>query len=187
MHTSDHDHAAVDAQAGLPGPDSEDLTAPCSSIAPEYQRACWAYQYVPIRASTGGGWERTFEACRLASMLELSQECAFGAGKGYASENFLRWDLSYDLCGRVGELGDSCISGAVEHLIDYDWSIERAFGFCEDAPRALGAACYRRVGQRMGFLGQPEDAADGCNRATAEFVTSCVEGIRETERRRRQG
>lgn len=181
-----NDHRHGEAHADPPSLDSEDLTAPCSSITPEYQRACWAYQYVAIRAITGGAWERTFEACELASALPLRQECAFGAGKGHASENFLRWDLSYDLCEEVGGLGDACISGAVEHLIDYDWSTERAFSFCEDAPHQLGAACYRRVGLRLAFLAQPEDAAAACDQATAEFVTACLEGIRQTELRRRQ-
>lgn len=186
MDMSEHDHAVAAEQGSLPGPGPEDLTAPCSSLAPEYQRACWAYQYVSIRAATGGGWERTFDACRLASTPDLSQECAFGAGKAHASEHFLRWDASYELCGRVGDLGAACISGAVEHLIDYDWSTDRAFGFCEDAPRGLGAACYRRVGQRVGFLRELEDAAGACDQATADLVTSCLDGVRETELRRRQ-
>jgi len=176
MSMGDHDHAAAEPQDGLPRPDPADLTAPCSSLAPEYRRACWAYQYVSIRAIAGGEWERTFEACELASTPQLSQECAFGAGKGHAAEHFLAWDDSYELCGKVGGLGDACISGAVEHLIDYDWSTERAFGFCEDAPRGLRAACYRRVGQRIGFLVEPEDAAGACDRAGSDLVPSCLEG-----------
>jgi hypothetical protein len=183
----EHHHEAAEAQGSLPTPDAEDLTAPCSSVAPEYQRACWAYQYVSIRAVTGGEWARTFEACGLASTRRLQQECAFGAGKAHASEHFLRWDLSYQQCLDVSGLGDACISGAVEHLIDYDWSTERAFRFCEDAPRQLGAACYRRVGQRIGFLRQMEDVEDACDQATADFLASCLEGTRETELRRRQG
>lgn len=184
-HAGQSDRSA-EAQASLPGPDVEDLTAPCSSLAPEYRRACWAYQYVSIRAITGGGWERTFEACRLASTPSLREECAFGAGKAHASEHFLRWDDSYELCRTVGELSDACISGAVEHLIDYDWSTERAFRFCGGAPQELGTACYRRIGQRIGFLSAQEDAASACDQATAGFVASCLQGVQETELLRSQ-
>lgn len=186
MDMTDHDRAPPEVPGDLPRPEPEDLTAPCSSLAPQYQRACWAYQYVSIHAATGEEWERTFEACELASTPRLSQECAFGAGKAHASEHFLDWHVSYERCASVGGLGAACISGAVEHLIDYDWSTERAFLFCEDAPSQLGAACYGTVGQRAGFLSHLEDGGDACYQATAEFVTACLEGVRETEGRRQQ-
>jgi hypothetical protein len=86
------------------------------------------------------------------------------------------------LCRRAGpDNVDACFGGAVETLIDANWTPDRALAFCRSVPAASKARCYEMVGERMSLVRATEAAVrSDCARAERPFVEACVRAARRS-------
>ncbi len=175
---ADHPDAAMTSRS--PGSD-DDPSFPCNTVYDAYKASCWAYQYVSIRANAGDSWDRTVEGCRASGDPNLAGECIFGVGKQLAAENYLDWDEVFEVCRALPlEEGRACISGAVEHLVDFAWTSETAFEFCQVSPAVLAESCQFRLGTRLGFLFTAPEAMERCSMADGRLRAACQRGVDQT-------
>lgn len=171
-----HDHgspmANVEAPASSPG---------CEEIDEAYRESCWAYQYLFIHAASDGSWSRTAAGCRSAGEQRLIRACVFGVGKQVAQAHSGDWTSVYEFCLDLSaDQASACASGAVEHLIDFDWSTERAAAFCAGAPADLRSDCYFRLGTRLGFAVNDDDAVARCAAPENDASEACRRGLAQT-------
>jgi hypothetical protein len=124
----------------------------CSAEPQRYRSACWHYQgrlFVPV-----GGYSKAFAECSAAA--EYARVCYWGLGKWIAGEvtNARGTDEEIvRLCGRADPamLGP-CLSGAVEALVDENWTIGPAERLCHVSPEAAQSACYAKLRERSAIL-----------------------------------
>jgi hypothetical protein len=185
--SAEHHHGAA-APADQPtaqpiGPfRASNLAFPCDSVAASYQPSCWAYQPLAIVQLVRADFEKTLRACDLAPAPTARARCFAGVGKqstGWFLEDARR---VIDLCRRAGvENVDNCLGGAVETLIDANWTPDAALAFCRQVPGGAKPPCYRMIGERMRLVRASEEAVHAdCGRAEATFVNACLEGSRRT-------
>jgi hypothetical protein len=104
-------------------------------------------------------------------------------GKQVAQEHPGDWTSVHRFCSDLSAVeATACISGAVEHLIDFDWTTERAAAFCADAPADLRSDCYFRLGSRLGFAAHDEDALTRCTATEERASEACLRGLAQTRR-----
>lgn len=171
-----HDHATASVEAPASG-------TRCEEVDEAYRESCWAYQYLVIYAASDGSWFRTAAGCRSAPELELITACIFGVGKQVAQEHAGDWTTVHQFCSDLAaHEAAACISGAVEHLIDFDWTTERAAAFCAGAPADLRWDCYFRLGTRLGFAASGDDAVARCAATEEAASEACRRGLAQTRR-----
>lgn len=170
------------------GPAATSAEAPaastgCEDVDESYRESCWAYQYLVIHAASDGSWSQTVDGCRSAGETTLVRACVFGVGKQVAQTHARDWMLVHRFCSDLSaDEASACISGAVEHLIDFDWSTERAAAFCADAPADLRSDCYFNLGARLGFAAIGDNAVAQCDAAEQGASESCRRGLAQTRR-----
>jgi hypothetical protein len=124
----------------------------CGDEPVRYRRACWHYQgrlFVPV-----GGYPRAFGECDAAA--EYVSICYWGLGKWVAGQVTSAGGTDEQiiaLCrkGQGGMLG-ACLAGAVEALVDENWTMARAERFCRASPSGGKVDCYAKLGERIGIL-----------------------------------
>lgn len=174
--THDHGSAATGGEATA-------SSGGCEDLGEAYRESCWAYRYLVIHAASDGSWSRTAAGCRSAKAPKLIRACVFGVGKQVAQAHSGDWTSVYEFCSHLSaDQASACISGAVEHLIDFDWSTERAAAFCADAPPDLRSNCYFRLGSRIGFAISGDDAVARCAAPEEAASEACRRGLAQTRR-----
>ena len=185
-HGTAADHADAAISSNPTG--SDDPSFPCNTVGDAYKESCWAYQYVSIRANSGNSWDRTVEGCRASGSPSLAEKCIFGVGKQLASENYFDWDEVFQMCRALPlEEGQACISGAVEHLVDFAWASDRAFEFCRVSPAPLAESCHFRLGTRLGFLFAAPEAMERCASNADRLESACRQGVNQSHDLRATG
>jgi hypothetical protein len=124
----------------------------CSAEPPGYRRACWHYQgrlFVPA-----GGYLKAFAECSAAA--EYANVCYWGLGKWIAGQVTNAGGTNEEiivLCtkGDPAMLG-ACLAGAVEALVDENWTLEAGEHLCRASPRDGQAACYAKLRERSAIL-----------------------------------
>jgi hypothetical protein len=124
----------------------------CSAEPPPYRNACWHYQgrlFVPA-----GGYSKAFAECSAAA--EYVTVCYWGLGKWIAGQVTNAGGTNEDvivLCskGQPAMLG-ACLAGAVEALVDENWTTERAERLCRSSPKAGQVACHAKLRERSAIL-----------------------------------
>lgn len=155
----------------------------CEAVDPAYRESCWAYRHVVIHKASDGSWSRTAAGCRSAGEIKLIRACVFGVGKQVALTRPDDWPSVHRFCSDLSaDVASACIWGAVEHLIDFDWSTERGAAFCANAPADLRSDCYFRLGTRLGFAAMGDDAAAQCAATEEDASAACRRGLAQTRR-----
>ena len=161
---------------------ASNIAFPCDSIASPYQPSCWAYQPLAVVQLLQADFEKTLRACDLAPAPAARARCFAGIGKqstGWFFEDVLR---VIDLCSRAGSGNvENCLEGAVETLIDANWTAGAALAFCRNVPVTAKPSCYRMIGERMRLVRATQEGVRAdCERAEPMFVEACLEGSRRT-------
>lgn len=181
-HPGAHMHSAMEPHDAIEPHDAQAMNdSGCHAVVDRYAASCWAYRYLTLRAASGGSWAQTAEGCLAAEAPELVDACVTGIGKQVALEHFGDWPTVYRICEALPtSASQGCVAGAVEHVIDFDWSSDRAFGFCAGAPADLASSCYQRLGTRVEFLDGALETADPCAPAPTELREACRRGVEGT-------
>lgn len=146
------------------GSDGSTSDLQCDTVEAGYRSSCWAYEYAAIGADAGGSWDQTLEGCRTATSSKDAWACVFGMGKQLASS---KRGQAAAVAARCEELqadeAAACISGAVEALVDVDWTFDPGADLCAETTGPLASACYRRLGRRVAFVERGDAAFAVCD------------------------
>jgi hypothetical protein len=127
----------------------------CQDETPRYQHACWHYQGRLLLLDAAQNYGRAFEGCDRAPEL-YRNVCYWGMGKWIAAHVGQVADRSERILERCGHgreaLRGACVAGAVESLIDENWTLESAAELCQAAPANSKLPCYEKLGERVGIL-----------------------------------
>jgi hypothetical protein len=151
----------------------------CAGEPAGYRAACWHYQGRLFVLA--GGYGKAFTECEAAA--EYVGVCYRGIGKWIAGQvdNAGGTDEQIvALCrqGRWGMLG-ACLGGAVEALVDEEWTTAHAERLCLASPAAGKAGCYAKLGERIGILyATPTEAARACDAVEPGFRSTCEQATR---------
>jgi hypothetical protein len=148
----------------------------CPGEPARYQHACWHYQGGVILTAAGQVTPRAFDECNAAG--GFVPVCYWGIGKWIANRVRGLGGTDQDiiaLCGQgqAAMLG-ACIAGAVENLVDENWTTGEADRLCRVSPTLVKAACYGKLGERVGILyPNPAEADRECDTAEAAYREAC--------------
>jgi hypothetical protein len=117
----------------------------CEDEPARYRRACWHYQG---RLAVVHGYPAAFAMCDAAG--GDADACYWGLGK------WIAWTSTSDdqipaRCAQGRRVG-ACMAGAATHLINRDWTTERAERLCRASPPAGQVACDATVTERKAIL-----------------------------------
>jgi len=146
----------------------------CAEEPAGYRPACWHYQGRLFVLA--GGYPKAFTECHAAT--EYVGICYRGIGKWIAGQidNAGGTDEQIvALCrqGRPDMLG-ACLGGAVEALVDEDWTTEHAERLCLASPAVGKVGCYAKLGERIGILYPTStEAARACGAVETSFRSTC--------------
>jgi hypothetical protein len=152
----------------------------CAEEPAIYKPACWHYQGRLFVLA--GGYPKAFTACEAAA--EYVGICYRGIGKWIAGrvDNADGTDQQIvALCrlGRPDMLG-ACLGGAVEALVDEEWTTVRAERLCVASPSAGKVGCYAKLGERIGILYPTStEAARACGAVEPGFRSTCERATRD--------
>jgi hypothetical protein len=152
----------------------------CAEEPAIYKPACWHYQGRLFVLA--GGYPKAFTACEAAA--EYVGICYRGIGKWIAGrvDNADGTDQQVvALCrlGRPDMLG-ACLGGAVEALVDEEWTTVRAERLCVASPSAGKVGCYAKLGERIGILYPTStEAARACGAVEPGFRSTCERATRD--------
>lgn len=149
----------------------------CQDEAPQYRHACWHYQGRLLLLDVAQDYSRAFERCDAAAE-PYNTVCYWGLGKWIAAHAALGTNATGQILERCGSgraaFRGACVAGAVESLIDEDWTLEGAAQLCRAAPADTKLACYAKLGERIGILYAAAGEIRACALwAPADFTSIC--------------
>jgi len=158
---------------------SAPMSLKCAEEPAGYRRACWHYQGRLFVIA--GGYPKAFTECDAAA--EYVSICYLGLGKWIAGQVGSAGGTDEQivaLCrqGRPGMLG-ACLGGAVEALVDEEWTTEHAERLCLVSPSSGKVGCYAKLGERIGILYPTStEAARACGAMEPAFRSTCAQSTR---------
>jgi hypothetical protein len=153
----------------------------CSEEPAPYRHACWHYQGSVFLTAAGGVTSSALSECDSAG--DYAGVCYWGMGKTLADRVRGAGGTNQqiiDLCsrGKAAMLG-ACLAGAVENLVDENWTTGGAETLCRDSPTVAKASCYTKLGERIGILyPSRSERIRACAAMEPAYRTACEEGAR---------